>query len=113
MTLNDKIILDLIEVGSIPPTDIKELKTRFNDDSINRLHWKEWNSFCEKLDDNNLILLFKGAVQIEYKLEWIGDSVAAGIWIYRYIQKRKLDESLQLGKWASENTNNPYLKFEQ
>lgn len=111
MTLNDKIISDLIEVGESFPTDPVELKTRFNDDSIHRLHWKEWNMFCDKLDDDNLILLFKGIVQVENKLKWIGGSVAGGIWIYRNIENRKLDESLQLAKWANENTNNPYLKI--
>tara|TARA_B110000046_G_scaffold71288_1_gene79218 strand:+ start:332 stop:670 length:339 start_codon:yes stop_codon:yes gene_type:complete len=111
MTLNENIISDLIKVGRSFPTNIHELKKQFTDDSINRLHWREWNFFCEKLNNEDLTFLFRGIVQVESKLNWIGGSVAGGVWIYKNIQKRNLDNENELSNWSSANTNNPYLKF--
>ncbi len=111
MTLNDNIISDLINIGRTFPINIDELKNRFTNYSINRLHWRERHFFCEKLNNDDLIFLFRGIVQVESKLNWVGGSVAGGVWIYKNIQKRNLDDENELSNWSSANTNNPYLKF--
>ena len=112
MTLNKNIITDLIDFGKDFPENINEVRKLFTDDSINRLHWKEWNFFCEKLNNADLIFLFRGLVQVEAKLNWIGGSVAAGVWVYKIIQKRNLDDHSELANWSSVISKNPYLKFD-
>jgi hypothetical protein len=112
MTLNKNIIADLIDVGNDFPESINEVRKLFTDDSINRLHWKEWNFFCENLNDADLIFLFRGLVQVEAKLNWIGGSVAGGVWVYKNIQKRNLDDQSELANWSSVISKNPYLKFD-
>ena len=88
MTLTKKQIGDLIDTGKQFPDEINLVRQKFNDDSLNRLHWKEWNRFCKELVDEDLIFLFKGIVQVENKLGWMGGSVAGGVWVYRNIQSR-------------------------
>jgi hypothetical protein len=111
MVLNKNIISDLIEIGKDFPKNFHVMQHQFNDDTVNRLHWKEWNFFCANLNDADLIFLFKGLVQVESKLNWIGGSVAGGVWVYKNIQKRNLDNENEISNWSSANTNNPFLKF--
>ncbi|HEY5533732.1 MAG TPA: hypothetical protein VIL99_02150 [Ignavibacteria bacterium] len=89
----------------------QNLNKLINDDYINRLHWKDWDKECDNLKDEELINLLKGAVFIERELNWLGGSVAAGVWIYRNIRKRNLDKDNKIADWIIKNTKNDYLPF--
>jgi len=80
-------------------------------DHINRLGISEWKSILKDLNDADIVSLFKGMVIAEKQLNWSVGSVAGGIWIYKEIQKRKLDDHYQIANWALKNTNNEYVPF--
>lgn len=80
-------------------------------DDINIQTNKFWNSITIDLDDETLIKLYKGLVTVEKELNWLGGSVAGGIWIYKEISKRNLDKNYSIADWTLSITNNSYLPF--
>jgi len=103
MLLNNDI-KNLIEIGKIDPTEIRNktdlLEYFKNRDIINRLGRQEWKIKSFNLSDIDLISLFKGLVLIENELKWSGDSFAGAIWVYRVIEKRKLDNDHEIADFG-------------
>lgn len=101
----------LIEIGNTLKIDSNYRVVLSKLDEINRQTNQFWHSEIKNLDDEKLISLFKGIVLVEKELNWIGGSVAGGIWIYKEIIKRNLDANYSLANWTLSITNNPYLPF--
>lgn len=111
MKLEQKHIETLIIIGNVLEMSDNQKKFLSQSDFINRLTSNTWLSSVTHLSNNQIIDLFKGIVFSEKILNWLGGSVAGGIWIYKEIQKRKLDKELTLANWAIKNTNNGYIPF--
>ena len=101
----------LIEIGTVQEINSEQKLYLSKLDEINRQTNKVWNSIIIDLDDENLVKLYKGIVIVEKELKWIGGSVAGGIWVYKEISKRKIDENFLIGDWTLSITNNSYLPF--
>lgn len=101
----------LIEIGNTLNIDSNYRTVLSKLDEINRQTNQFWHSETKNLEDKKLISLFKGIVIVEKELNWIGGSVAGGIWIYKEIIKRNLDDNYSLANWTLSITNNPYLPF--
>lgn len=107
-----KIPIDiLVKVGKTEIINSEQHKVLLSYDKINRLGINEWKSEFKSISNSDIVFLFKGMVTAENKLKWIGGSVAGGIWIYKEIEKRKLDADYQIANWALSKTNNEYIPF--
>lgn len=104
-------INELIKIGKSLSIDDTQRVYFSKLDFLNRLSFHTWDSILIKLNDDELVGIFKGILLIEKELNWIGGSVASGVWIYKFIQKRKLDPEYNIANWALKNTNNPYIPF--
>ena len=111
MKLENKHILTLILIGKTQTIESNQNDYLSQFDNINRLTPQIWNASLNKLSDNNIIKLFKGIVLTEKTLKWTGGSVAGGIWIYKEIERRKIDNDYQIANWALMTTNNPCIPF--
>ena len=107
----EKHIETLIEIGkSLIINDFQRIELS-KIDFVNRQSIETWDSTLTELSDTDVVNLFKGIVLAEKTLNWIGGSVAGGVWIYRNIQKRKLDNDYQIANWALMTTDNSYIPF--
>ncbi len=70
-----------------------------------------WEKIAEELSDNDLVLLYKGLINIERELKWSGGSVAGAIWVYGVIIKRSLDSDNRLADFGFKNCDNPYIPY--
>lgn len=111
MKLENKHIETLMLIGKTQIIESNQNDYLSQSDNINRLSPQIWNVFFNELSDNNIIKLFKGIVLTEKTLKWTGGSVAGGIWIYKEIERRKIDNDYQIANWALMTTNNPYIPF--
>lgn len=112
MDLTIEDINSLIAIGnSERPIDNEVIMSFRKRDFINRLHWETWKQFSNKLNDNDLISLYKGLVLIEGRINWLGGSVASAIWVYRIIQDRKLDNDFRIADFGLRNCDNPWIPF--
>lgn len=78
---------------------------------LNNIHIDEWRIICNTVDNDELIMLFKGLVLAECRFGLKGGSVASSISIYRIISERLLDISDEIANWALNNTCNDYVPF--
>jgi len=78
---------------------------------LNNIHIDEWRIICDSVDNDELILLFKGLILAECRFGLKGGSVASAISIYRIISDRSLDLTGEIANWALNNTNNNYVPF--
>lgn len=101
----------LINIGKNLQLSSKEKSILIDLDNINRQSIKFWNEEIKEINNENLIFLFKGIVFVEKELCWNGGSVAGGIWIYKEIDFRNLDNDYNIANWTFANTNNDYLPF--
>jgi hypothetical protein len=105
------IINELIKIGedeSIISNTIEKMNPQ---GQIIGLSSREWYQISKLLSSTEIISLFKGVVIVEKDLQWTGGSVSAGIWIYRVIKNRKLDEDYSIANWALKITDNEYIPF--
>ncbi len=79
--------------------------------NLNNIHISEWRKMCETVENDDLILLFKGLVLAESRFGLKGGSVASSISIYRIITERSLDMTGEIANWALNNTSNDYVPF--
>jgi hypothetical protein len=114
-TISRDILSKFITVGdniekNIVPGDVNQLD-KYN--SLNRIHWEQWEILIEDFDDELLIKLYKGFVYVERELKWLGGSVAAAVWIAMFLAERKRNGSKfnidNLRAWTLENTKNDYI----
>ena len=101
----------LINIGKNLQLSSNEKSILVDLDNINRQSIKFWNEEIKEINNENLIFLFKGIVFVEKELCWNGGSVAGGIWIYKEIDFRNLDNDYNIANWTFANTNNDYLPF--
>ena len=97
-----EIFIRFGESGEMPNG---ESTAAFLDQSgINRQAPAFWKSVCEDLHDEQLPLLFRGAVIAEKEFELAGGSVSANIWILQCLSARLSPEvTYDLIVWALEN----------
>lgn len=78
-------------------------------DHINRTPSLECHPYVKALGIGDLVLLIRGLVTVEERLHWLGGSGAAGIWLFRSLERRDIARADELGDWILQNTTNPYL----
>lgn len=101
----------LIEIGTNQKINSEQKVVLSKLDDINRKSHKFWHSSIIDLDDETLVKLYKGIVIVEKELNWAGGSVAGGVWVYKEIVNRKLDNNYFIADWTLSITNNNYLPF--
>lgn len=111
--LNISIVEKIINIGRTTniDSDISYFKHVDKYDFINRLHWKTWNAFTVKLDEQKLIFLIKGLTLCETKLNWCGGSVSSVIWTFNELRRRNSQYTDEVADWILGITNNPYVPF--
>ena len=60
----------------------------------------KWSEFTDKLSDEDLILLFKGLVQVENVIHWNGPYENADLWVYKVIRRRGLDQDNKISNFT-------------
>jgi hypothetical protein len=70
-----------------------------------------WNKTIGTLNNDVLILVFKGIVVVEKHFKLRDGSAATGVNIYKEIQKRQLDMNLELANWSFLYSDNDYIPF--
>ncbi|MBM4308409.1 MAG: hypothetical protein FJ115_16360 [Deltaproteobacteria bacterium] len=105
----------LIAIGRSLEWDDPSLTSRLleikDDENINRLHWREWDSVTGTLSKDEIVSLLKGLVAAEEKLKWTGGSVSAIIWVFRELERRDTDLTTKIAEWILQHTSNPYVPF--
>lgn len=112
MQLTTQDIEKLILLGRVDTQPDEEFLNYFKQrDYINRQHGNTWRELVANLSDIELIAVFKGLVNIEKGLKWIGGSVAGAIWVYDVIQNRGLDREYKIADFGLRNCDNPWVPF--
>lgn len=65
----------------------------------------------DAINDNDLILLFKGLVIAEKELSWHCGSTTPAAHVYQHINSRNLDVECALADWAFQYSDNEYIPF--
>jgi hypothetical protein len=99
----------LKKVGFSLVVDIENEDILINIAGIN--YCETWYKTIATLDNDLLILVFKGIVVVEKHFKWRHGSAATGVHIYKEIQKRKLDMNLELANWSFLYSDNSYIPF--
>ena len=60
----------------------------------------KWSEFTDKLSDEDLILLFKGLVQVENVIHWNGPYENADQWVHKAIRRRGLDQDNKISDFT-------------
>ena len=99
----------LKKVGISLIVDIETENILINTMEIN--FCEHWNKTIATLNNDILILVFKGIVVVEKHFQWKHCSAATGVYMYKEIQKRKLDMNLELANWSFLYSDNSYIPF--
>ena len=99
----------LKKVGISLIVDIETENSLINTKEIN--FCENWNKIFATLNNDTLILVFKGIVVVEKHFQWKDCSAATGVYMYKEIQKRKLDMNLELANWSFLYSDNSYIPF--
>jgi hypothetical protein len=99
----------LKKVGISLIVDIETENSLINTEEIN--YCENWDKTFATLNNDTLILVFKGIVVVEKHFQWKDCSAAIGVYMYKEIQKRKLDMNLELANWSFLYSNNSYIPF--
>ena len=65
----------------------------------------KWSEFTDKLSDEDLILLFKGLVQVENVIHWNGPYENADQWVHKAIRRRGLDQDNKISDFTLDQLN--------
>lgn len=113
--IQESTLSKLIAIGRYLKWDDPSLTSRLleikDDEYINRLHCREWDSVTGTLNKDEIVSLLKGLVAAEEKLKWTGGSVSAIIWVFRELERRDTDLATKLAEWILQHTSNPYVPF--
>ncbi len=101
----------ILKVGKNLQIESNDISLIIQSENINRLSNLIWSKELAKLTNSEIIFLFKGIVYLENEFNWTGGSVAGGIWIYREIQNRGLDNDFSVANWSLLNSKNEYIPF--
>jgi hypothetical protein len=74
------------------------------------VNWERNNTIL-KLLDIELVNVFKGLIIAEQCYTDLCGSASVGSYLYQEIEKRRLDNDLQIANWAYIKTNNGYIPF--
>jgi hypothetical protein len=99
----------LKKVGLSLIVDIETENILINTEEIN--YCENWDKTFATLTNDMLILVFKGIVVVEKHFQWRHCSAATGVYMYKEIQKRKLDTNLELANWSFLYSDNSYIPF--
>ncbi|MBP9847883.1 MAG: hypothetical protein KBC58_00435 [Flavobacterium sp.] len=99
----------LKKVGISLIVDIETENSLINTMEIN--YCEHWNKTIASLNNDILIIVFKGIVVVEKHFQWKHCSAATGVYMYKEIQKRKLDMNLELANWSFLYSDNSYIPF--
>lgn len=99
----------LKKVGISLFVDVENEDILINIPGIN--YCETWCKTITTLDNDLLILVFKGIVVVEKHFKWRDGSSATGVHIYKEIHKRKLDINLELANWSFLYSDNNYIPF--
>ena len=99
----------LKKVGLSLIVDIETENILINTEEIN--YCENWDKTFATLTNDMLILVFKGIVVVEKHFQWKHCSAATGVYMYKEIQKRKLDTNLELANWSFLYSDNSYIPF--
>lgn len=113
MTIPVETVEALIALGNQPPEAMEgaDLEVLKDHDWINRTGSDLWEAAAGGLATQDVIALIKGLVVTEHRLNWIGGSVAAAIWVFHELQRRDPLLATEVGDWVLARTRNPYLPF--
>jgi hypothetical protein len=104
------IIIDILKkVGLSLIVDAETENILINTKEIN--FCENWDKTFATLNNDTLILVFKGIVVVEKHFQWTHGSAATGVHMYKEIQKRKLDMNLELANWSFLYSDNSYIPF--
>lgn len=99
----------LKKVGISLVVDVENGDVLINIPGIN--YCVPWNKTIGAMDNDVLILVFKGIVVVEKHFKLRDGSAATGVHIYKEIHKRKLDMNLELANWSFLYSDNDYIPF--
>lgn len=99
----------LKKVGISQVVDVESENLLMHAKEIN--YRESWNKTIATINDDLLIILFKGIVFVEKQFQWRHGSAATGVYLYREIQKRNLDMTLELANWSFLYSDNNYIPF--
>ena len=60
----------------------------------------KWSEYTDQLSDEDLILLFKGLVQVENVIHWNGPYENADQWVHKAIRRRGLDQDNKISDFT-------------
>ena len=60
----------------------------------------KWSEYTDQLSDEDIILLFKGLVQVENVIHWNGPYENADLWVYKVIRCRGLDQDNKISDFT-------------
>ena len=69
-------------------------------DDINHLGDDKAYGWTDELSDEDLILLFKGLVQVENVIHWNGPYENADLWVHKVIRRRGLDQDNKISDFT-------------
>ena len=108
------VVTLLIAAGRREEIDITNIPEELNSirhlDHINRLHWSTWDEVTQALDVDDLVALVKALAVAEEAFKWCGGSVAAVIWTFRELERRRYPDLKTLGE-CSQRDSNQYAPF--
>lgn len=111
MQLTTDDIQNLILAGQTDKPSDELLKYFKHRDYVNRQHRDGWRKLISDTSDTDLIFIFKGLVNLERELKWLGGSVAGAIWVYSIIKNRGLDNDYHIADFGLRNSENPWIPF--
>ena len=91
--------------------DINHLGDDRTHDWPDNLSYDKWTEFTDNLSDDDLILLFKGLVQVENVIQWNGRYKNADVFVYKVIRFGGLDKDNKIADFARYHCTNPDILF--
>lgn len=105
--------LMMIGSSSIDDSSLDELYQSIRDcGEINCRHWSEWEMVLSGMPPQDIGSVLRGLTRAECRLKWCGGSVAASIWVFRYLY-RVADGAVarETADWVVAHTSNRYSPF--